>query len=65
MIVVQMIVLCDTNGGTLPHEVSEIVSEVCKKIPGKNIEPHAHNDTENAVKLPAPVMAGARQYKKL
>ena len=43
------IVLCDTNGGTLPHEVSKIISEVVKHIPGKNLGIHAHNDTENAV----------------
>ena len=43
------IVLCDTNGGTLPHEVEKIVSEVIKKIPGERLGIHAHNDTENAV----------------
>ena len=43
------IVLCDTNGGTLPQEVSKIVSEVSKQIPGKNLGIHAHNDTGNAV----------------
>jgi len=43
------IVLCDTNGGTLPNEVGEIVQEVSKHIPGKNLGIHAHNDTENAV----------------
>ncbi len=43
------IVLCDTNGGTLPHEIYEIVSKVVKHIPGKNLGIHAHNDTENAV----------------
>ena len=31
------IVLCDTNGGTLPHEVGEIVLKVSKSIPGKKI----------------------------
>ena len=31
------VILCDTNGGTLPNEVSEIVNEVTKSIPGKNI----------------------------
>ena len=41
--------LCDTNGGTLPHEVSKIVSEIIKYIPGENLGIHAHNDTENAV----------------
>ena len=28
------IVLCDTNGGTLPHEIGEIVSEAVKRVPG-------------------------------
>ncbi len=28
------VVLCDTNGGTLPHEITEIVGEVSKIIPG-------------------------------
>ncbi len=28
------VVLCDTNGGTLPHEVTAIVAEVAKVIPG-------------------------------
>ena len=58
------LVLCDTNGGTLPHEVGEIVSEVIKVIPGKNLGIHAHNDTENAVanSLVA-IQAGVRQLK--
>ena len=43
------VVLCDTNGGTLPHEVTKIVSDVSKVIPGKNLGIHAHNDTDNAV----------------
>ncbi len=43
------VVLCDTNGGTLPNEVREIVSKVSKIIPGNNLGIHAHNDTENAV----------------
>ncbi|MBO6489914.1 MAG: citramalate synthase [Pelagibacteraceae bacterium] len=58
------IVLCDTNGGTLPHEVGEIVSKVSKQIPGKNLGIHAHNDTENAVanSLSA-ILAGVRQVQ--
>ena len=43
------VVLCDTNGGTLPNEVREIVAKVSKIIPGTNLGIHAHNDTENAV----------------
>jgi 2-isopropylmalate synthase len=58
------VVLCDTNGGTLPHEVEEIVSAVCKVIPGANIGIHAHNDTEQAVANSfAAVRAGARQIQ--
>ena len=58
------LVLCDTNGGTLPHEVGEIVSKVTKVIPGKNLGIHAHNDTENAVanSLTA-IQAGVRQVQ--
>src|ERR1044071_9347171 len=43
------VVLCDTNGGTLPHEVEAIVTEVVKHIPGDHVGIHAHNDTEQAV----------------
>ena len=58
------VVLCDTNGGTLPNEISEIVSEVVKIIPGKNLGIHAHNDTENAVaNALAAVEAGVRQVQ--
>ena len=58
------IVLCDTNGGTLPHEVSKIVSEVSKVVPGNNLGIHAHNDTGNAVANSlAAVLSGARQIQ--
>ena len=58
------LVLCDTNGGTLPHEVGEIVSKVANTIPGKNLGIHAHNDTENAVANSlAAIDAGARQVE--
>ncbi len=58
------VVLCDTNGGTLPHEVERIVGEVCKKIPGDHVGIHAHNDTEQAVANSfAAVRAGARQIQ--
>jgi 2-isopropylmalate synthase len=58
------VVLCDTNGGTLPHEVEQIVGEVCQQIPGDHVGIHAHNDTEQAVanSLVA-VRAGARQIQ--
>jgi 2-isopropylmalate synthase len=58
------VVLCDTNGGTLPHEVETIVGEVCKIIPGDHVGIHAHNDTEQAVANSfAAVRAGARQIQ--
>jgi 2-isopropylmalate synthase len=58
------VVLCDTNGGTLPHEVEKIVGEVCKEIPGDHVGIHAHNDTEQAVANSfAAVRAGARQIQ--
>ena len=58
------VVLCDTNGGALPHEVEAIVREVVKHIPGGNVGIHAHNDTEQAVANSfAAVRAGARQIQ--
>ena len=58
------IVLCDTNGGTLPDEIERIVTEVAKKIPGDHLGIHCHNDTENAVANSlAAVRAGARQVQ--
>jgi 2-isopropylmalate synthase len=58
------VVLCDTNGGTLPHEVERIVGEVVKVIPGDHVGIHAHNDTEHAVANSfAAVRAGARQIQ--
>jgi 2-isopropylmalate synthase len=58
------VVLCDTNGGTLPHEVERIVGEMCAKIPGDHVGIHAHNDTEQAVANSfAAVRSGARQIQ--
>ncbi|MCG5234235.1 citramalate synthase [Xanthobacter oligotrophicus] len=58
------VVLCDTNGGTLPHEVEAIVSELVKVVPGDHVGIHAHNDTEQAVANSlAAVRAGARQIQ--
>jgi 2-isopropylmalate synthase len=58
------VVLCDTNGGALPHEVERIVAEVTAAIPGDHVGIHAHNDTEQAVANSlAAVRAGARQIQ--
>jgi 2-isopropylmalate synthase len=57
------IVLCDTNGGTLPGEIHEIVSHVCS-VTSTPIGIHTHNDCELAVanSLTA-IQAGARQVQ--
>ena len=59
------VVLCDTNGGTLPEEVGRITAEVIAAgIPGTHLGIHTHNDTENAVACSlAAVDAGARQIQ--
>ena len=58
------VVLCDTNGGTMPHEIEAMVGEVVKHIPGDHVGIHAHNDTEQAVANSlAAVRAGARQIQ--
>lgn len=44
-----MIVLCDTNGGSLPHEIAEITTRVREIVPGNKLGIHAHNDGGLAV----------------
>ena len=59
------VVLCDTNGGTLPHEITEIVASVIAAgIPGDHLGIHTHNDTGHAVaNTLAAVDAGVRQVQ--
>ncbi|NNL17898.1 MAG: citramalate synthase, partial [Boseongicola sp.] len=59
------VVLCDTNGGTLPSEMGEITSHVIESgIPGDHLGIHTHDDTGNAVAgTLAAVDAGARQIQ--
>jgi 2-isopropylmalate synthase len=59
------VVLCDTNGGTLPAEVGAITAAVVAAgIPGERLGIHAHDDTGNAVaNTLAAVDAGARQVQ--
>ncbi len=60
----QWIVLCDTNGGSMPHEVYEIVEEVVDELPGIRLGIHAHNDSEQAVAVSlAAIRAGVRQVQ--
>jgi 2-isopropylmalate synthase len=58
------VVLCDTNGGTLPEEIEEVVRAVTHVIPGSHLGIHCHNDTENAVANSlAAVRAGVRMVQ--
>jgi 2-isopropylmalate synthase len=59
------VVLCDTNGGTQPPEIREIVQAVIASgIPGASLGIHAHNDTGQAVANSlAAVEAGVRQIQ--
>ncbi len=58
------VVLCDTNGGTMPDEIEAIVGEVAKVIPGDHLGIHAHDDTGQAVANSlAAVRAGVRQIQ--
>ncbi|MBV1879713.1 MAG: citramalate synthase [Pseudomonadales bacterium] len=38
------IILCDTNGGVMPHELSRAVVAVRKEIPAARLGIHVHND---------------------
>ena len=56
--------LCDTNGGSFPNEITEIVKEVKKTFPNVDIGIHAHNDNglgvANSINA---VLSGARQVQ--
>ena len=58
------VVLCDTNGGMLPHEMDPIIREVTKHVPGGHLGIHCHDDTGNAVaNTLIAVEAGVRQVQ--
>jgi 2-isopropylmalate synthase len=58
------VVLCDTNGGTLPDAIEAIIQAVSAIVPGKNLGIHAHDDTGHAVANSlAAVRAGVRQIQ--
>ncbi len=58
------VVLCDTNGGTMPSEIEETVADVLNVAPGDKLGIHAHDDTGHAVANSlAAVRAGVRQIQ--
>ena len=59
-----VLVLCDTNGGSTPWEIEEITRRVVEKYPNVQIGIHAHNDSELAVANSlAGIHAGARHVQ--
>ncbi len=58
-----VVILCDTNGGTMPERVAEVVAEVRRAV-GCEIGIHCHNDCEMAVANSlAAVRTGATQVQ--
>jgi 2-isopropylmalate synthase len=58
------LVLCDTNGGRLPHEIEAVVGEVAKHLPAERLGIHTHDDTGNAIAgTLAAVRAGVRHVQ--
>lgn len=59
-----MLVLCETNGGRLPHQVHEIVSKVRARFPDAKLGIHSHDDAGCGVaNALAAVTAGAVQVQ--
>jgi 2-isopropylmalate synthase len=59
-----ILVLCETNGGCLPHEVYEITEAVCKQFGTVTIGIHTHNDTDCATaNTLAAIRAGVRHVQ--
>ncbi len=60
----ERLVLCDTNGGTLPHLVVETIEKVRTELPDSAVGVHFHNDAGCAVASSlAAVRAGVRQVQ--
>ena len=60
----EWVVLCDTNGGSMPEEVGRAVEEVRKALPDARLGIHTHNDCGLAIaNTIAGVEAGARQVQ--
>lgn len=58
------LILCDTNGGSLPFPIFDVVARVKEQMPTQRIGIHAHNDCEMAVaNSVAAVRAGAEQVQ--
>ena len=59
-----VLVLCDTNGGTMPWEIESVIKEVRAQLPEANLGIHTHNDGELGVANTLyAVREGARQIQ--
>jgi len=45
----EVLVMCDTNGGRLPHEIAECTRALFAKVPDAKVGIHTHNDTGCAI----------------
>ena len=60
----ERVVLCDTNGGNLPHQITEVIGNVSSALPWVDLGVHFHNDSGCAVASSlAAVQAGVRQVQ--
>ena len=58
------LILCDTNGGSLPHEIHAITQAVTAALPGATIGIHTHNDSGLAIANSLEsIRAGARHVQ--
>ena len=58
------LVLCDTNGGSLPEDIDAVVTRVGQRFPGVDLGIHCHNDSDMAVaNSMAAIAAGVSQVQ--
>ena len=58
------LVLCDTNGGSLPEDIDAVVTRVGQRFPGVDLGIHCHNDSDLAVaNSMAAIAAGVSQVQ--
>jgi len=58
----ETLVLCDTNGGSLPHQVERIVGEVVSYFEGTRIGIHTQNDSGCAVANSVAAVVGGASH---
>lgn len=59
------VVLCDTNGGSLPRDVGEVTEKVCLALPGTAVGIHCHNDIGMADASTVAAVCGGASHVQL